>query len=200
MPRVLSQTEIDEFRDRLCDAATRQFAEHGIDGVTMRALANEVGVSHMTPYRYFRDKEDILAAVQARAFDRFADALEAPFNTPGNAASRSTAVSDAYIRFALDNPSAYRLMFELPGPCSNDYPELERAAARARDTMTRHVKALVDEGIIEGDPELIGHVFWATIHGAVMLKLANKLAPECDFDRICNEAFRALGQGFLKRG
>lgn len=196
MPRVLSAEEIAEFRDRLCDVATQQFAAHGPEGVTMRALAGELGVSPMTPYRYFKDKDAILAAVQARAFDRFAEALEAPFARPEQAGRRAEAVGNAYARFAFDNPEAYRLMFEISGPDSAHYPELERAAARARDSMTRYVRGLVEAGLLEGDPELIGHVFWATIHGAVMLRLANKLSPACDFARIEHEAFRALREGF----
>lgn len=200
MPRALSEAEIADFRERLCDVAERQFAAHGPDGVTMRALAAELGVSPMTPYRYFRDKEEILAAVQARAFDRFAEALEAPFAkgsaVPADPSARGAAVAQAYVRFALDNPEAYRLMFEIALPDCEHYPELDRAAARARNTMTHYVHKLVEGGIFEGDPEVIGHVFWATLHGAVMLKLANKLAPDCDFGHVLNEAFRALGEGF----
>ena len=61
---------------RLCAVAERLFAERGPQGVTMRELARELGVSAMTPYRYFKDKESILAAVRANAFDDFAAALE----------------------------------------------------------------------------------------------------------------------------
>jgi len=76
MPRILSQSDVADFRERLCVAATRMFDARGPEGFTMRELAAELGVSAMTPYRYFKDKEDILAAVRARAFNRFADALE----------------------------------------------------------------------------------------------------------------------------
>src|ERR1700744_2830749 len=76
MPRVLSDTDVADFRDRLCEAAERLFAERGPDAVTMRQLAAELGVSPMTPYRYFEDKDDILAAVRTNGFNRFAEALE----------------------------------------------------------------------------------------------------------------------------
>jgi AcrR family transcriptional regulator len=200
MPRVLSETEIADFRERLCEAATDEFAARGPEGFTMRALAARLGVSPMTPYRYFKDKNAILAAVQARAFDRFAEALEAPFDPasgiPVDPAARGAAVGEAYARFAFENPAAYRLMFEIALPDTGTYPDLERAAERARNTMTRYVRGLTQAGLLEGDPEVIGHVFWAAMHGAVMLKLANKLGPDCDFERISGEAFRALGEGF----
>jgi AcrR family transcriptional regulator len=201
MPRALSKTEIADFRERLCEAATRQFAAHGPEGVTMRALAAELGVSPMTPYRYFKDKDAILAAVQAAAFDRFAEALEAPMARPGSAQEHAAAVGRAYARFAFENPAAYRLMFEVAAPgCDGTYPDLDRAAIRARDTMTAYVRELVKAGVLEGDPELIGHVFWAAIHGAVMLQLAGRLSPDCDFERIAEAAFRALGEGFRPKG
>jgi AcrR family transcriptional regulator len=75
VPRVLSPEDVSSFRDRLCQAAERLFAEHGPNAVTMRQLAAELGCSPMTPYRYFKDKDEILAAVRAAAFDRFSEAL-----------------------------------------------------------------------------------------------------------------------------
>src|ERR1044071_9304655 len=76
MPKVLTEADIGAFRDSLCEVAEKQFAEHGPDGVTIRELADAMGVSPMTPYRYFKDKDAILAAVRARAFNRFAEAME----------------------------------------------------------------------------------------------------------------------------
>lgn len=67
---------------------------------------------------------------------------------------------------------------------------------RARKTMTDYVRGLVNERFLEGDPVLIGHVFWAALHGAVVLELAGKLDKECNFETISREAFRALMVGF----
>jgi AcrR family transcriptional regulator len=178
MPRVLSEADVADFRERLCEAAERLFAEKGLDGVTMRQLAAELGVSPMTPYRYFRDKEDILAAVRANGFNRFAEALEnARDRTPGGARAKSAAVGDAYLDFAFQHPNTYKLMFDLNQPHEADYPELVDAGIRARATMSGYVKDLVASGEIAGDPEQIGAMFWAATHGAVVLELAGKLPP-----------------------
>ena len=199
MPRVLTTTDLADFREKLIAAATRIFAAKGREGFTMRELASELGVSAMTPYRYFKDKDEILAAVRAHAFDRFADALEGAFSVKGDAGTRSHAVGEAYIRFAFSEPASYRLMFDMTQPEETTYPDLARAATRARRTMTDHVRALVTEGYLEGDPVLIGHVFWAALHGAVVLELAGKLGEECNFETISREAFRALSLGFAPR-
>ena len=199
MPRVLTQTDVADFRERLCDAATRLFDSRGRDGFTMRELASELGVSAMTPYRYFKDKEDILAAVRARAFNRWAEKLEAAFAAPATAPEKSSAVFNAYVEFAFGEPAAYRLMFDLSQPDESQYPELVAATVRARATMTDYVRALVDAGILGGDPELIGRVFWASLHGAVVLKLSGKLGADYDFDRVSGESFRVLFEGYAKK-
>ncbi len=196
MPRVLTQTDVADFRERLCEAATRLFDAKGPDGFTMRELAGQLGVSAMTPYRYFKDKDDILAAVRARAFNRFAESLESAFRSAATAPEKSAAVYQAYVAFAFGEPAAYRLMFDLSQPDESAYPELIAANTRARATMTAYVRALVQEGILAGDPELIGHVFWASLHGSVVLRLAGKLGAEYDFDRISGESFRVLFEGY----
>jgi AcrR family transcriptional regulator len=196
LPRVLTSLDLADFREKLIAAATRIFAAKGREGFTMRELASELGVSAMTPYRYFKDKDEILAAVRADAFDRFANALEAAFAGDRSASERSNSVGDAYIRFAFSEPASYRLMFDMTQPEEATYPDLMRATTRARSTMTDYVRALVDEGFLEGDPVLIGHVFWAALHGAVVLELAGKLGEECNFETISRESFRALREGF----
>src|SRR5471030_3037509 len=76
MPRYLTDKDIADFRAELCKVATERFARHGYEGVTMRQLAEALGCSPKTPYRYFKDKADILATVRAQAFAKFAAALE----------------------------------------------------------------------------------------------------------------------------
>ena len=169
MPRNLSRAEVDAFRARLCAVAQERFAREGVDGVSMRQLADALGCSAMTPYRYFRNKEEILAAVRAAAFDRFADALEAATRTArGDLRAAGQATGEAYVQFALSEPEAYRLMFDLSQPHPERYPELVRATARARRLMSASLEKLVQAGIFAGDPQILGHVFWATMHGLIV--------------------------------
>ena len=177
MPRVLSDTDVADFRERLCEAAERLFAERGPDAVTMRQLAADLGVSPMTPYRYFQDKDDILAAVRANGFNRFADALEAARATPGSVRAKSVAVGEAYLNFAFDHPHTYKLMFDLNQPGQERYPDLIDAIARATETLSDYIRDHVAEGVLEGDAEEIGAMFWASTHGAIVLELAGQIPP-----------------------
>ena len=176
MPRVLTETDVADFRERLCAAAERLFAEKGPDAVTMRQLASELGVSPMTPYRYFQDKDDILAAVRTNGFNRFAEALEAARERATGARAKGAAVGEAYVTFAFEHPHTYKLMFDLNQPV-DDYPELVEAGRRAHETMSAWVKDLIAAGEMSGDPEEIGVMFWAATHGVVVLEMAGKLPP-----------------------
>jgi AcrR family transcriptional regulator len=191
MPRTLSAADLDAFRTRLCDVAEKLFAAHGPDAVTMREMADALGVSSMTPYRYFKDKDAILAAVRTRAFNQFAAAMEAARQ---NAKARS---GNAYVEFALAHPAAYRLMFDVSQPTFADYPELVAAMGRARLTMGEGLRELAAAGRFKGDVELAAYVFWSTMHGAVMLELAGLLdGSKLDARKIAKPAIEALGKHF----
>jgi AcrR family transcriptional regulator len=185
LPRVLTEEALGEFREKLIDAAERLFARHGLEAVTLRQLAAEVGVSPMTPYRYFADKDAILAAVRARAFTRHAEALEAAYEAASaEPAAAGAAVCEAYVDFAFAHPQAYKLMFDISQPTEADYPELIAAGDRSRRTMTRHLEAMAAVGQFGGDPGLVGHMFWSALHGAIMLSFSGVLTPGYDARRI----------------
>ncbi len=195
MPRSRSQAEVDDFKQRLCTAAERLLLTRGSRDFTMRELADEVGCSSMLPYRYYRDKDEIVAAVRTNAFGKFAAALEAPRTSQSDAAAGSRGVGEAYIAFAFAHPELYRLMFTLEPVEPGRYPELDAAIVRARQTMTAHVQDLVRLGLLKGDPEVIGHVFWASLHGLIVLQLAKQLAPEPGFGKIREAMLQALVRG-----
>jgi AcrR family transcriptional regulator len=191
MPKTLSAQEIADFRDRVCDVGERLFADHGPDAVTIRELASEMGVSAMTPYRYFKDKDAILAAVRARAFDRFAQAMEA---AQRQAQEDFHYAGEAYVEWALAHPHAYKLMFDVNQPTFTAYPELLKAMERARSTMGGGLR---DNPLLKGrDIELMAHAFWATMHGPIMLQLAGLLGGTLDARKLVGEAIPRLIEGF----
>jgi AcrR family transcriptional regulator len=191
MPKTLSPADVEAFRTRLCNVAEKLFAAHGPDGVTMREMADALGVSSMTPYRYFKDKDAILAAVRMRAFNRFAEAMETARTLPQ---ARS---GNAYLDFALANPASYRLMFDVSQPTFAKYPDLVKAMDRARLTMSDGLRDLAAQGRFKGDVDLAGYVYWSSMHGAVMLELAGLLdGSKLDARKIARPAVEALGKHF----
>ncbi|MBI1179903.1 MAG: TetR family transcriptional regulator [Alphaproteobacteria bacterium] len=195
MPRALTEAEIEAFRDRLCAAATRRFAELGYEGVSMRGLAADVGCSPMTPYTYFKDKEDIFAAVRAAAFKRLADLLEDLAAQHSDPLERGRVMGDAYLDFALSEHDCYKIMFELTQPDEQAYPDLVAQVARCRRLMIQPTRTLVREGILSGEPEAVWQMFWAGVHGVIVLHLTGKLLPGTGIHDLYAEVLGALMRG-----
>ncbi len=176
MPRtVLTADQVADFRRRATAAATILFSEQGYEAVTMRAVARALGCSAMTPYRYVSNKEELFAMVRTDAYRRFADAQQAAFETEGPLLERVAHLRAAYMDFALDEPNAYRVMFELQQPDAGDYPELVEQSERAFSYNLRLATEAQESGLLEGDPRTLAHLFWAAIHGLISLHLAGKL-------------------------
>lgn len=176
MPRSLTQAAIDNFRERLRKIAIELFAEVGQDGFNMRELGKRVGVSAMTPYRYFSDKEEILASIRTQAFARLADRLDSALGLHGSPAEKLPALANAYVEFAQQEPVHYRLMFDLSRTKCNSYPEQELQENRVRSAVTSVIRDLVAHQAFAGDPERIAQLLWTSLHGAIALELAGKSA------------------------
>lgn len=195
MPRAaLTPDAIRDFRERLCAAATRRFAERGFEGVTLRALAGELGVSPMTPYRYFRDKEEIFAAVRAAAFERFAERQDAAASARGPLA-RLRALGRAYVAFAEAEPHAYRIMFEMALELGRDHPELRAAQERAWLPLRRATERAVRAGKLRGPAEARARLLWAGLHGVVSLHLLGALASERGLAALAEPMVETLIEG-----
>lgn len=186
MPRAaLDPAEIAAFRRRAGEAATRLFAAHGYEAVTMRAVADALGVSAMTPYRYISGKDELIALVRTAAFRRFAEALERATARVTDPEERLRVLKRAYLKFATTHADEYRIMFELRGGDDTArWPELAREAARSFRILLDAVRAAVSAGVIEGDPVTIAHLLWAGAHGLASLHLAGRLDQGRSLDRL----------------
>jgi len=200
MPRYLTDKDIADFRSELCKVATERFARFGYEGVTMRQLAEALGCSPKTPYRYFKDKADILATVRAQAFAGFADALEKAAASHKDPAQRGRAMGEAYIAFALRNPHAYRIMFDIDAPIDEAHPELGPASERAARYITRGAESLASAGVIGADPTLFGWSIWAALHGIVMLHQSGMLKHGPDYKTLSSFLGRTMLKGAAKDG
>lgn len=196
--RTRTDKEVATFRVRVVGVATELFAARGPDNVTMRQIAAAVGVSPMTAYSYFKDREAILDAVRVSAMERFAATLEGAA-TDHDPLEASRAVSRAYVAFAKDHPSTYRLLFDFERPEAEQDAALAAAAERARRVMNGYVQALIDAGVLSGDAEAIGMAFWSAMHGILVLELSGALGREINAENLRQCVVRALLDGFRSR-
>jgi len=158
-----------ELSTALVSAALALLAEDGADAVSLRAVARRAGVSAMAPYRHYPDKEALLAAVAARGFDGLREALRAADDAaPPRQALTAQAV--AYVRYALDNPALFRLMFGLKR--LGTHPELAAAGEAAYAVLAARVAA--EPGGADREARTLG--CWSLVHGLASLFLDGLIA------------------------
>ncbi|MEM7280020.1 MAG: TetR/AcrR family transcriptional regulator [Pseudomonadota bacterium] len=184
MPRrALTHEEIDSYRLSYCETAFDLYKKNDYAGVTMRAIAKEMGISPMTAYRYFDDKEEVFAALRAMHFDRLADTLEAVNKSlPPREYLRELAV--AYAGYANKEPHGYRLLYVVHIHQMKAYPEMESAQLRTQQLLFNATRRAIQSGEIQGEPAVLAHTLWASIHGLVSLHLANQLTRGSSFKEL----------------
>src|ERR687895_21455 len=101
------EQEKEDLRRRILDAAAALFLEHGYEGLSMRQIAERIGYSATTIYRYYEDKDDLLFAIVQEGFLRFGKALARAAKSGEDPRRRFAALGHAYIEFGLKNPVYY---------------------------------------------------------------------------------------------
>lgn len=157
----------DDIKSRIVGAARALYFERGPDTVTMRAVAERVGVTATALYRHFPDKDAILREVVGEGSRLLGShlfrALEAP--TP---LERLRATAFAYLDFALAQPQAYRALFEPAGDDEASPVHAQRGAIRR--FLRDRVREAMDAGVVApGDPEGIALTLWSLLHGLASL-------------------------------
>jgi AcrR family transcriptional regulator len=167
----------DELRAKILDAARELFVAQGVEAVSMRKVADKIGYTATTLYNHFEDKDALLRALCDADFGAFHESFR-EIGEIVDPIARLRRLAEAYIQFALQNPSQYRLMFMTPRvPRKPDCPyEIERGNPE-EDTYA-FVRATAAEALAAGlfredfeDPDLLSQVFWSGVHGVAALHL-----------------------------
>ena len=166
----------------ILDAAGELFLEQGYEGFSMRRLAERIGYSATTIYRHFENKDDLLFAVVHEGFVEFARRLTTAAEGARNPLKRLEALGHAYIRFGLENPVYYQMMFMKRADLLFEARRERTQPMIASFDMLRHaVQAAMDAGVLKrGDVENYSHVIWSLVHGVTALALADprRFPPE----------------------
>jgi AcrR family transcriptional regulator len=169
----------EDRRAQVVAAARRLMARHGVEAVSMRAIARAAGVSPAALYLYFPDKIVLMAAVVDAVFEGilagFAEARAAagtrdPF-------ARLAALMDAYVAWGLAHPEEYRLLFMTPvvgvaghRPGAPDGRPVSPNGAATFAALAEEVAALMQAGHVRrGDAAMVAEQIWASGHGLVSL-------------------------------
>jgi len=172
----------EDLRRIILDAAGEIFLEQGYEGFSMRRVAERIGYSATTIYRYYEDEDDLLFAVVNERFSEFARQLTEAAEGARDPLKRLDALGHAYIRFGLDNPVYYQMMFmQRADLLFESRREQTQPMIESFDVLQRSVRAAMDAGVMKrGDVETYSRVIWSVVHGVTALALANpkRFTPE----------------------
>lgn len=190
----------DRLRHEILDAATGLLLETGqARAVSIRSVAQRVGVTSPSIYLHFQDKTALLDAVCARYLARLDEAMERAAVGRTGTVEVLRAQGLAYVRFALQTPELYRLatMREWR-PGSNVDMALDGSAFRH---MRASVQSLMDEGVYRADdPTMIALELWTAAHGVAAVLIAKPHLPFGDVEAFADRVLGALLCGHMVAG
>jgi AcrR family transcriptional regulator len=172
-----------ETRQQILSEARELFLKKGLSGVSMRAVADGVGVSATALYRHFNDKDALLASLLGEAFGTFGSYLGRCLGgrTP---LERFRICGQEYIHFALDHPRDYELMFSTN--CTDlglkqVNTEVNERAQPTFEILVDRVRECMEAGVfVQRDVRQIALYTWATLHGPIGLWLQGHLKAAID--------------------
>jgi AcrR family transcriptional regulator len=165
-------------REALLAQAERTVRERGIQDLSLRELAREVGVSHAAPRRHFADRQALLDALAEAGFARLGTELRKAVDSAGeDFEARLQATAAAYVRFATRDAALLELMFA--GKHREESGALHEAADRAFSVLLELIAQGQAQGALEpGEPERVGLVLFATVQGIAALVTGGMVADE----------------------
>lgn len=202
------EREREELKTRIMDAARKLFVEEGYEAVSMRRIADAIEYSPTAIYLHFADKRTLFNELCCSDFARLADVFS-KLASIADPVERIRHSGLQYIRFAVQNPHHYRLMFMTP----IDYTDAER------DTLTREPSrgdpnqdayAFLHHAVVEAiqqkrfrpdltDPQLVTQTLWASVHGVASLAVTHHKDPwiewaplELRAQTMCDAVLRGL--------
>ncbi|MBZ5591694.1 MAG: TetR/AcrR family transcriptional regulator [Acidobacteriia bacterium] len=184
-------------KQALLKAAVRVIGKVGPRAFTLREVARQAKVSHNAPYRHFRDKEELLAAVAAEGFERLARSMIAAAKPAENALDALAMSGRGYVQFALRWPEHFSAMFDY---CEGlrVYPEYAASGREAFQVLVDYVTAAQKAGQLPAvDTSALALTAWSMVHGIAKLAIGRLLPAESKEAVFEFTAFatRALSEG-----
>ena len=174
-------------REALIAAAFQLVVEKGAENFSLADACRLAGVSTAAPYRHFRDREELMAEVMARAFDAMSANNMRAVQAHGEGTLEAiVAMGQAYLRFAITQQSLFRLMFGQDPSLAEDETCVEKGRS-CFGNLIAQIRKYCDANGIEEDANAIALKMWTFVHGASALLIDRKyelIAPGVDIDEM----------------
>lgn len=175
------KSEQKDIRPLVLKKAQQLFIKYGYDNITIRRIAQDVGVSPAAIYLYFKNKDEIMDSLCNEGFRLLYQeqqiAMKAPISDP---LKKLAEMGRRYIRFGMQNKDYYEIMFLMPAPekPKNIGPQIEETSygEKSLGCLRAVIQECFDYGYFKSaDPEAVCVAMWSLVHGMVSLSIRNQM-------------------------
>jgi AcrR family transcriptional regulator len=166
-------------RRALLDAALELIESEGVASLSLRAVARRAQVSHAAPYHHFADRAALVAAVAEEGFESLHAKTLTRMERAVDPRERFRESGIAYVLFAVEYPSHFRVMFSAELEDKSRYSGLQAAAAATYAVLIDAIERCQEAGFARaGDPQTLGYAAWSLVHGLASLILDGHFGPD----------------------
>ena len=192
--------EGEKLRTQILEAANDLLVETGDqEAVSIRAVAERVGVTPPSIYMHFADKNELIFAVCEQHFEELDRVVDEAARGATDPLEGLRLRGRAYVQFGLDNPEQYRVLFMSKPAAAPDGFQEERLKGSSFDHLVEAVEPAVAAGVFRGDPVTIAICLWVSVHGITSLLLSHPDFPWPDRDQLIDSVLDAAVFGLLAR-
>ena len=188
--------EGERLREEILEATSTLLVAAGDrEAVSIRSVAEAVGVTPPSIYLHFTDKAALIQAVCERHFDALDRSIAAEVAGRGDPLEQLRVRGRAYVRFGLDHPEQYRILFMTrQGAVEPPSEHLRRASGF--DALVDNVGRAMEAGALApADPLLVATGLWTVVHGITSLAISMPHFPPMGLDRLVDHLLEVQGRG-----
>ena len=188
-----------DLKNALIKAGVKILAKEGVNGLSLRKVAKQVGVSHAAPYSHFADKQALIAAISTEGFKQLLKQIASVREAHQDPSALLLETARAYIQFAVNEPDRFKLMFSSVIEKEKEYPEFVAASQENFQQLVSVVEACQQADLLKPGPsDLMAISVWSSVHGMIMLILEGQVShtvlDKHDIDDILKNILNLLTQ------
>jgi AcrR family transcriptional regulator len=167
-----------DLKNALIKAGVEILSKEGMEGLSLRKVAQRAGVSHSAPYAHFTDKQSLIAAISTEGFNQLYAELDAAILAyPKNPKKQLQQGARAYVQFALNNTDTFKIMFSGVLEKEKDYPSFVEISSKTFQRVVDVVRACQEAGLLRStSAEMMAVAVWGQVHGIISLALEGQIS------------------------
>lgn len=189
MQSTIRQVKQQESINKICDAAFHLYFHKGIEGVSMRTIGKQLGVSQMMPYRYFKSKNDLLVEMRIRVIQQFSQYLGKLVIGKSSPEKKLFRIMFGYLHFSEVASDDYRFAFlmnqQLISKLNRDFVAVFKTGQEnALEIHGNLISQILDEPVTSKKVRFLTRYLWISLHGLATANLDKMLFGTPEYEDI----------------